>query len=356
MVRLFFALTLSLSLIALLGVGYILLKDDGAQDSGDEADQLYARIDQLEERLENIDAVLAAYPQPVQAAPASELNEAGVPDDADGGSTEGDAEKPATEKTVMARLESLEIRLRGLEEDPAQRAFTYLQSESAELRKRGVRGLEALARSDPEARAALREMLADNDAGVRYVAIETLMRINDKDAAADIAHYMGDENPKVRERAVDAMGRLGYKDAAEALAYALGDENPGVRREAIFSLAEVGAKEALPQLQAFYNNVTKETAREIRDQRYVIAHAMKRLGDPSAAQAEIVRLGETVVNGQNDRERGGALKAISWLGDNEPVAREILKKVVNDPNKWISEHAKRVLDGNNMGGDRRKRR
>ena len=48
--------------------------------------------------------------------------------------------------TLLARLEALETRLRGVEEEPVQRAFTYLQSSSAELRKRGIYNLETIAK------------------------------------------------------------------------------------------------------------------------------------------------------------------------------------------------------------------
>jgi HEAT repeat protein len=373
---------LSLSLVAVVGVGFVLTSRPPSsvpRVSPLDLDRLQVRLDQVENRLEMLAAASSrGAPPPKPALPAG--HDSGIDDVTDSALQDSAGEDDGfgiAGTELLSRLEAMETRLRGLEEDPVQRAYSFLASESAELRKRGVYGLKAVAKSDPAARAAIRQMLGDPDAGVRAAAldmlagvgdreaipfavsllddadpwvrreaIESLARLDAKDAAAPIARLVGDGNPKVRWQAVDALGRLGNKDSASTLlAVAVDDENTDIRNEAILSIGEIGATEALPQLREYYRSVTAEGARDAGDHRYRLAYAMKELGEPDAARAELERLGQTVLSDENDRARGGALKGVIWLGRDETVGQEILRQAKEDPVEWIRNAATEALEG-----------
>ena len=367
MTRFASSLAISLSLFALACMGFVLARELVVPDTGVsevELDRLRVRQNELEARL----ASLASEPS---ARPTRVSGSATPREPAEG--AEGDG-APTAESALLARLEVLETRLRGLEEDPVERAYTYLESENEELRKLGVHSLEALAKSDPEARAALREMLKDPDAGVRAAALRTIAAIDDKDgvpfaasllddedaevrreaintltrlgtkdAASEIASLIADENDEVRRLAVDSMGKLGYQDSAAALRSALEDLNLGVRGEAISSLGEIGATESLARLRDLYAAQTEHGAHQDADHRVRLAMAMKQLGDPTAAQAEIVRLGNLVHYSDNV----GAMRALMLIGRNEPLATEIFRKAAEvSESEWIRREARRMLAGN----------
>ena len=282
------ALSISMSLLALAVAGFVLSSDRSSNESADssvfdreELAAIHSRLDDFEERLARVVSQRSASSGDERASRAVAV--ADTSDETDGSEFDDDGEGEAPsdgEGAILARLEAVETRLRGLEEDPIQRAFTYLESESAELRRRGVYELENLAKNDPEARKAIYAMLEDADASVRIAALDTLTDIGDKDviplaadllddessrvrreaintltrlratdSAAQIAAFLEDEDREVRALAVDSMGKLGHKAAATGLLSALGDDHARVVGEAISSLGEIGASEALPRLQ-----------------------------------------------------------------------------------------------------------
>jgi len=364
--RLLPALTLSVSLISLAGVTYILLGDQGARFERADVEHSKSRIDETERRLSELAASVAELRSsgalngirdegsPVAAVESAVEQEAGAEIDA----------------ALLARLESIEARLRGLEGDPVHRALSYIDSGNPELRRQGVESLASLAKSDLDARTALREMLSDGDVGVRVSAlkalaevtdpestllvagllddenaevrreaIRTLTELGDSNSASEIANYINDENDEVRRQAVDAMGKLRYGESAQALIAALEDSNIGVRGEAIASLGEIGATESLPRLRELY--AAQENGEHRKDdQRLSIAMAMKQLGDNSAVQAEIKRLGTLV----HYDDHPGAMRALMYVGRGEPAAMEYFARAVEASNvEWIRREAKRML-------------
>ena len=69
--------------------------------------------------------------------------------------------------------------------------------------------------------------------------------------------------------------------------------------------------------------------------------AMKRLGDNRAVQAEIKRLGNMV----HYDDHPGAMKALMYLGRDEPAAMEYFARAVEASNvEWIRREAKRMLE------------
>ena len=135
----------------------------------------------------------------------------------------------------------------------------------------------------------------------------------------------------------------------------LQDESSGVRAQAISSLGEIGAVESLPRLRELYSEIAADQKGN-RDHRYRLVNAMKALGDKSAVNSEITRLGEMISTSENERTRGGALRTLMYIGKNEPGARAIFEQLSNDSSEWIRREAKRALGGSNERTRERSRR
>lgn len=270
-------------------------------------------------------------------------------------------------ENVLARLDELEQRVRGLEEDPIARAYSFLQSENGELRHQGIHALERIAAHDPEARAAIRQMLQDSDARVRLAALGALANIGDKEsiplmaqllgdldnnvrretvetlgrmgaqqAGGDIAQLLKDADPGVRERAADVLGRLRFPGGAETLVQALGDSSEEVRGEAIAALGEIGAKSAAPVLRELY---AKDPGRH----RVRLINALRALGDSGPFRQEVGRLSQTALGSNNESERTNAIRMLGWFAREE--AREVFKQALSDPSERVRREADRALRG-----------
>lgn len=372
------AVSLSLSIAALLFattiVVLLLLRDSGHSS----LDELRFSIQDLEQRLDHFDDSLDSRLREIAdstlrrgrvtggetgaGALADAAGDAGeAPEDGSIGSADD------TTELLLARLDVLERRLRSLEEDPIQRGYNFLDSDSPNLRRDGIYALERIAKFDPEARAAIRDMLQDLDPGVRLSsldtigdladreaipvvrpllddedpnvrreAINTLVRLQDKDAGLAIAEMVGDENDKVREMAADAVGRLKSADAERLLYQALDDKNERVRGEAIASFGEIGAKSAIPRLMKMY-------AEDPGPHKIRLIHSLKNLGEPGPFRQEVNRLSNDVVNNQDERARSQAVRTLSWLARGE--AKEVLQQALQDPSERVRREAERALRG-----------
>ena len=320
----------------------------------------------LEARLARIEKRLVAGGARKPTAPVNEAappTEGRSPEDQeveeDDEATDGDL------TTVLARLDVIETRLRGLEVDPVERAFSFLQSGSASLRRDGVRALERIAQNDPQARDAIRQMLLDPDPQVRSAAADSLADIEDKaavpqllglladpeasvrrealgslgeleakDAAPDVAGLLKDPDPRVRQEAADVLGGLQAKDAAEFLTAALADADEEVRGEAIASIGEVGAASAAPVLRDMY---TKDPG----PHRLRLALALQKLGDGGPMAAEIQRLSATALGDANENVRTDAIRTLSRLAGRE--AESVYKQALEDTSQRVRREAERAL-------------
>ena len=296
------------------------------------------------------------------AATPSEQSEDDAVSDAGG---DDETDPPPELEALVARLDTVELHLKGLAEDPIQRGYTFLESADPGLRREGVYTLERLAARDPEAREAIRAALNDDDARVRQVAIDTLADVEDKGAAPFIAALLDDENTKVRGEAIDALSRLGAKDSASSIAGLLADEQDWVREkaadalgklrtpdvmpqlvaalqdphedvrgQAISSLGEIGAKDAQPHLRQLYDDgSTRHRTRLIL--------ALKALGDTQPLEEELTRHSNRALEADTAKERRDALRNLSWLGGKQ--SREIFREALNDADPAVREEAKRAL-------------
>jgi HEAT repeat protein len=285
----------------------------------------------------------------------------GEPDDEAGGE-EGAGALAALEQQVR----DLTQRVEALERDPVSRGYAYLGSESAALRREGVRQLRRLARSDPAALAAIREMLRDADPAVRREAVEALGDLEDKESRAAIATLLGDADAEVRRRAVmgladigggesaasiagaladpservreeaaDALGELRSPEARDALLKALGDASEDVRGEAIASLGEIGAREAAAQLRGMYEN-DPGGAHLTR-----LVLALRNLGDEEPFARELDRYSRAALGSQEAEARRLAIRALASFAGRE--AKDVFTRALEDSSSLVRREAERAL-------------
>jgi HEAT repeat protein len=365
-----FAVALATSAVALGLIVALLIIQSGRPARRDPLDgdlrDLAGRLDiierSLDDRLERIEGELRSLPAgmgaPRQAAaPGGSATEAAR--------AEGEGRSARDPGEIGSSLESLRLRIEALEADPIQRGYGFLQSESEELRREGIRSLRRLARFDPEARAAIRGLLADpsprvrmealdavrdsrdreaipavaallgdGEAMVRRESIEALAALGARESAPAIAALLNDGDPRVRERAADALGPLKAPEAIDALVAALRDPSGDVRGEAIASLGEIGARGTAPALRAMY-----DAGAGVHHMR--LANSLRALGDPGPFQREVRLLSEQAVS---DPDPAVRLHAVQDLGRYAPErSAAIFQKASQDPDPRVRREAERSL-------------
>jgi len=373
------AFCIALSLVTACLAGFALLHKGPSRNSSAEVSfylqTLEDRLDHLEEQMEarmrEMEKELAVLSTLSRSAPAPR-SDAGL-DRTESREADGGEDLAPGLGRIVSRLDDLEMRVRGLEEDPIERAFSFLDSQSFELRRQGIFALERVAQQDPQARAAIRQMLQDPDPRVRSAALDTLADIGDKEsiagvsqllsdadanirretidalarlqgreAGADIAQLLRDADPAVRERAADALGQLRFPGGTDLLVQALGDPNERVRGEAIATLGETGAKEALPVLREMY-------AKDSGQHRIRLITAMRALGDEGPYRREVSRLSQTALTAPGESDRANAVRTLSWFARDR--SQDVFKQALADPSENVRREAQRAL-----GGDREQRR
>ncbi len=330
--RLFNASLAVLVIVALLVVAYRL----GRRGNGNSPEAIRAvmgerltSLEGIEGRLKRLEEGVASLSTALQAEKVSTK-----------GAAAPDADRWAT---VESSLLALQLRIKGLEEDPVLRGESFLESENAEMRREGINTLRRVAGFDPKTRAAIRgllhdpsnrvreqaaqvlknlkdkesapemkALLADPDAGARRRAVQALGALDARDAAREIGqNLISDADDRVRLAAADALGRLKAQEAEEFLTEALKDRSNMVRGEAIASLGEIGATAAAPQLRAIYDQ--DPGAHRIR-----LAVALKSLGDDAPLQKEIARLAEVLKSETDERVRRQAQQELAVLTRTSP--------------------------------------
>ena len=321
------ALVASLVLVALIVGAYQLGKgrSGAAREPDTTADgELRASVAAIEERLEQLEEEIESlHGVPPAGAPA--------------GTTEP-ASDAAPGAAVESRLAALELQVKGIEQDPLQRAYSFLGSENAEMRRLGINTLARIARFDPKSREAIRGLLHDPSPRVREQAAQMLRNLRDKESAPEMKALLADSDPATRRRAVqalglmdareaardignnliadaddrvriaaaDALGRLRSPEAEEFLTQALRDRNDEVRGAAIASLGAIGATAAAPQLRAMYEQ-------DPGSHRVRLALALKSLGDDGPLQKEVARLTEIVNSDADARTKQQAQRELGIL-------------------------------------------
>jgi HEAT repeat protein len=339
----FVAATIAAAALAAAGLAALRMDRGGARSEPAGRPELEARLERLaaevEARLARLEDRLpgawGAPPAPGEPFP----EEAG---EAEGGAPTPREELAARLARLEARLQVLEARLKGLEEDPVERGFTYASSTSPELRRRGVKALERVARSDPQALEAIRRLLADPEPRVRQEAVESIADLADglspgdprlEEAARSLAERLSDEDPRVRRAAADLLGDLRSPQAALALIASLEDPDREVRRRVIDSLADLEDPAAVPALRALH---------ERGERSLELALALKRLGDPVPFRSEAERLAQTFSTSQDEGERRKALKVLARQGGEE--FRALFTRALSDPSPAVRKEAGEALE------------
>ncbi len=267
---------------------------------------------------------------------------------------------------IESSVSTLQERLKGLEEDPLNRGYSFLGSENAELRREGVNLLTRVARFDPEARAAIRALLRDPSSRVREQAAQKLRDLKDKESKPDMLAMLADPYSRARRRAVQALGAMEARDAAreigrtlisdgddrvreeaaevlrrmksteaeEFFIEALKDRNEAVRGQAIAALGEINASSAAPQLRAIYDQ-------DPGTHRLRLAGALKSLGDEVPFQKEAIRLTELIKSDPDEHIRRQAIRDLASLARDS--SQEIFSRALEDPSPLVRREAERAL-------------
>ncbi len=344
----------ALVVAAAAGIGYYAgggPKERARNAAREVVDERLAPLDGIEARLARLEEAIAS----LQAAPAA-------------GSTAAGTEQEEGERAavVAAGLSTLEQRVKGLEEDPVRRGFSYLSSENAELRREGINMLARVARFDPEARAAVRGLLHDPSARVREQAAQVLRDLADKESVPEMKALLADQDPRTRRRAIQALGAIDARDAAreigrslvsdaddqvreaaaialrkakspeseQFLVEALKDRNAAVRGEAIAALGELGATAAAPQLRALYEQ-------DSGGNRVQLVLALKNLGDGAPMEQELGRLSNLALSDADERVRRQAIRELAVLA--RDASRNIFNQAMADPSPAVRREAEQAL-------------
>ena len=370
---------LALAVTAIVfSIGTLLFTLGGSSGTGSDS-ELGFDLRQLEERLALLETQLEkAENRRTQARPfrrpatSEEKTETAGLDQDENAPGEPQETPENNDEGLAVRISGLQTRIEALESDPIQRGFRYLDSDSAKLRAEGVKALEELARSDPQALAAIQDMMNDPSEDVRWWSIDSLADIDSKesipllmnmlddssakvrrevinslgrlgasDAGPQIAGFLDSEDPETRAYAADAIGKVKFAGASEALVASLEDKNGRVRSEAIWSLAEIGAKNAAPALRKIYNE-------DPGDNRYTLVRSLKMLGDNEPFNAEFKRLSAQAIESEDQNKRTEAIRNLTYFAKSE--AKGIFEQLQKDPNKRVRDYA-----GWALRNDRRRR-
>lgn len=316
-----------LVVVALVSVAYHLGK--GGHDGNAEAvravvDERLMPLAGIDDRLRRLEGEVSSLRA---ALPVETVAAKGV--------AASDADRLAAVESILS---TLQLRIKGLEEDPLVRGESFLESENAEMRREGINSLRRAARFDPKIRAALRGLLKDPSSRVREQAAQVLRDLKDKESAPEMKALLADPDAATRRRAVEALGAMDARESAreigqnllsdpddrvriaaahvlgglkaqeaqEPLTEALKDRNTAVRGEAIASLGEMGATAAAPQLRAIYDQ-------DPGSHRIRLALALKSLGDDAPLQKEVARLSEVLKSETDERVRREAQRVLDLL-------------------------------------------
>jgi HEAT repeat protein len=123
---------------------------------------------------------------------------------------------------------------------------------------------------------ALMAATRDEDATVRYQAIDALGRHGDPRAAAVLIPALSDADPAIRAVTIEALHQCGVRSAVPLLVAALADMNPTVRRHAAMALGDLGDEHVLSALEA---------VQQLDGEAFVRQVATSAISTPTARQA-----------------------------------------------------------------------
>lgn len=355
------ALAVALFLVLSLGLAYQLVwKEKGKTRETVRVDsnEPVAPLNGLEARLRRIEETLASI---------REI----APESIEDKSTEDKApavpsKSPGSWDEIKAELAALHERVKGLEADPVRRAYWLLGSENPEMRREGINVLARVARHDPAACDAIRDMLDDASKRVREQAAQKLRDLKDVEAKSALITLLQDPYDRARYRAVQALGAINAKEAAQEIGRvlasdasaqvrrtalevlkkwkvpgtedfvikALKDPASSIRGYAVVALGDMGAVSAIPELRVMLDQGAEAN-------RLNVVSALNKLGDKEPLQGLILQLKEQAVSHSSEKVRREAIRSLSGLS--RATCQALFRKALEDPSPVVRKEAERAL-------------
>ncbi|MCB9935991.1 MAG: HEAT repeat domain-containing protein [Planctomycetes bacterium] len=267
-------------------------------------------------------------PQPTAPKPATDKPEKTEPEPT------ADANAKPAEKV---KIDELAERLAEIEKRDAAELQAYIdalhkgngreQEEAArELGKRAAAGDEA-------AKKAIRDAMKSEDPDVREWAIEALNGTGLAEFLPDLKALMNDPVADVREEITQTLESMPPEQAGPLLISMLNDPEPDVLLGAIEVLGDMKYTAAAADLLPLTRNPNEEVAIEA-------SIALKRCGDPSAAESWVPTLGSRVKS-TDAGERRRAVRALRQM--KLKSARPYLEQALQDEDPRVRRDAERGL-------------
>jgi HEAT repeat protein len=156
-------------------------------------------------------------------------------------------ESALLDKDEEVRRRAVESLLGSSGEDALRLVIRAMGDESWRVRKAAVEAVLTY-RDLPRAIEALVHALhAEDNAGLRNSAVETLVRVGEA-AVPTLLEHVGTPNDDVRKFIMDVLGGIGDARAVPALVHAMDDSNENVRSAAAENLGLIGSEEAAESL------------------------------------------------------------------------------------------------------------
>lgn len=291
--------------------------------------QLESKVSELNEKLDQL-LRLKAEPRPEPETRQTESSKPQAPE------VQPTAE-PNTKPADTVKIDELAERLAEIEKRDAAELQAHIdalhkgngreQEEAArELGKRAAAGDEA-------AKKALRDAMKSEDAEVREWAIEGLNGTGLVEFLPDLKALMNDPVAGVREEITQTLESMPPEQAGPLLISMLNDAEPDVLLGAIEVLGDMKYTAAAADLLPLTRNANEEVAIEA-------SIALKRCGDPSAAESWVPTLGSRVKS-TDAGERRRAVRALRQM--KLESARPYLEQALQDEDPRVRRDAERGL-------------
>lgn len=173
---------------------------------------------------------------------------------------------------------------------------------------------------DHRAFDALAQAVRRNDPAIRRVALKGLIHLNDIRALDIFLYFLRSDRYVLRKIVLQGIAHLGSAAVPTLLNILSSKDNPErLRRGIIRVLGSIGDSQAVPDLLTYLHS---DPASQVRAE---AAHALGRIGNPTAAEA--------LLNELNSPAPNIRASAVTALGDLKYIsAQESLKHLSNDTN------------------------
>jgi HEAT repeat protein len=151
------------------------------------------------------------------------------------------------DKDEEVRRQAVESLLGSSGEDALRLMIRAMGDESWRVRKAAVEAVLTYRDSPRAIEALVHALHADDNAGLRNSAVETLIRMGEEGVPALLRHVMA-PNDDVRKFVMDVLGGIGDPRAVPALVQAMDDSNENVRSAAAENLGLIGSEDAVESL------------------------------------------------------------------------------------------------------------